>query len=534
MLEKIKNRVVSLGTAFVITGVMVFGGATSAMAAPGDVVNPLVSKTYNYTSEYGGRCVPTLWASANHLGQDFSAKDGTKIRSIAKGTVSFIQQPSGSSVSGKVVVKHVIDGKTYHSAYLHMWNPTKYVKVGQSVSKGQVIAEVGSSGPSTGPHLHFEMYQGNYKTGTSINPTTFLKNQGVDIKAQATSVTTRKQPASCTYYSNGNTTLKSAANSTSSNLVSVSKGDKMTSVNAVSTQSGNYLRVTVNGKTGWLYRGYISPSYVSPDFKNGDRLKVTGQSNFRSGPTSSHSVIKKVYANEIVISTGKYQTSYYQVKSGNKTGWVHKNYLTKAPAEAVAKPKQTFTDVPSSLIFHKEIETLATKNVSNGWKMSNGTSQYRPMEDVKRDAMIVFIYRAQGSPSYTPPKKSPFTDVSTSNVFYKEIAWAYENGIAEGWKMKDGTRQFRPFEPVKRDAVAAFLMRASGEKAPATKQSFADVKTNQPHAAAMTWMKDKGISTGWKNGSNLPTYQPMSNTKRDAMAAFMVRWMNYTGYNGTK
>ena len=158
MLKKIKNRVISFSTAFVITGVMVFGGATSAMAAPGDVVNPLVSKTYNYTSEYGGRCIPTLWASANHLGQDFSAKDGTKMRAIAKGTVSFIQQPSGSSVSGKVVVKHVIDGKTYHSAYLHMWNPTKYVKVGQSVSKGQVIAEVGSSGPSTGPHLHFEMF----------------------------------------------------------------------------------------------------------------------------------------------------------------------------------------------------------------------------------------------------------------------------------------------------------------------------------------------------------------------------------------
>lgn len=403
MLEKIKNRVVSLGTAFVVTGVMVFGGATSAMAAPGDAVNPLVSKTYNYTSEYGGRCVPTLWASANHLGQDFGAKDGTKIRSIAKGTVSFIQQPKGSSISGKVVVKHVIDGKTYHSAYLHMWNPTKYVKVGQSVSKGQVIAEVGSSGPSTGPHLHFEMYQGNYKTGTSINPTTFLKNQGVDIKAQANSVTTRKQPASCTYYSNANTTLKSAANSTSSNLVSVSKGDKMTSVNAVSTQSGNYLRVTVNGKTGWLYRGYISPSYVAPAkpatpaAKPVPSAQYTNNSvNFRTGAGTNYKVIQYLAKHTNVTATGVKSGNWVQIKVGSKTGWVSGNYLTKGKAPAKASTsgssqgttaKTTAYHTKSSVNFrtgastkHKVIKKLAAKtNVAytgkksgNWWQVKQG------------------------------------------------------------------------------------------------------------------------------------------------------------------
>ena len=196
------------------------------------------------------------------------------------------------------------------------------------------------------------------------------------------------------------------------------------------------------------------------------------------------------------------------------------------------KPKQVFTDVNSSVIFKKEIETLASKNVTKGWKMSNGTSQYRPYEDVKRDAMIVFIYRAMGSPAYTPPKKSPFSDVSTSNVFYKEIAWAYSKGITQGWKMKDGTRQFRPFEPVKRDAVAAFLMRASGEKAPSAKSApFSDVPKSTIFVDEIAWMKKTGISTGWKHNN---TYQPYANTKRDAMAAFVVRWMDHTGYKGTK
>lgn len=189
--------------------------------------------------------------------------------------------------------------------------------------------------------------------------------------------------------------------------------------------------------------------------------------------------------------------------------------------------KQTFTDVNSKTIFYKEIEQIAALGITQGWTMSNGTKQYRPLENVLRDAMIVFIYRAMGSPAYTPPKKSPFIDVKTNNIFYKEIAWAYHTGITEGWKMKDGTRQFRPLEPVKRDAVAAFLMRASGDKAPAFKQVFQDVKSNQPHANAIVWMKNTGISNGWANGKNLPNYQPMSNTKRDAMAAFIVRWMDY-------
>ena len=197
-------------------------------------------------------------------------------------------------------------------------------------------------------------------------------------------------------------------------------------------------------------------------------------------------------------------------------------------------PKLTFTDVNKKTVFYNEITQLADYGVTEGWKMNNGTRQYRPLANVNRDVVIVFLYRAMGSPAYTAPKVSPFSDVSTKNIFYKEISWAYDEGITEGWKMKNGTREFRPVQPVKRDAMAAFLMRAAGAKAPKASKSFADVKTSQPHAAAMTWMKNTGVSTGWKNGNSLPKYKPFSNTKRDAMAAFMVRWLNQTPPDATK
>jgi len=186
--------------------------------------------------------------------------------------------------------------------------------------------------------------------------------------------------------------------------------------------------------------------------------------------------------------------------------------------------KIKFKDVNKSTIFYNEITQLADYGVTEGWKNKDGSRRYEPLSEVKRDAVIVFLYRAMGSPEYTAPKKSPFADVKTNNVFYKEIAWAHDTGISTGWKMKDGTRQFRPHQNVKRDAMAAFLMRASGDKAPSYKKAFKDVSANTVFAAEIQWMKDKGISTGWANG----TYQPLSNTKRDAMAAFMIRWLDKT------
>ena len=63
---------------------------------------------------------------------------------------------------------------------------------------------------------------------------------------------------------------------------------------------------------------------------------------------------------------------------------------------------------------------------------------------------------------YTPPKKSPFADVSTGQQFYKEMAWLADRGISTGWLEANGTRTYRPMQPINRDAMAAFLYRAVG------------------------------------------------------------------------
>ncbi|HHW83920.1 MAG TPA: hypothetical protein GX743_08960 [Actinomycetales bacterium] len=182
-----------------------------------------------------------------------------------------------------------------------------------------------------------------------------------------------------------------------------------------------------------------------------------------------------------------------------------------------------FRDVSPSRVFFLEITDLAARGITKGWG-TPPNAEFRPNEDNLRDAMIAFIYRAKGSPAYTAPKTSPFTDVSPSKPFYKEICWAYDEGISRGWGT-GSNRTFRPYEEVKRDAVAAFLYRAAGVNHTSTNSGFSDVPASHVFAKEITWLSKAGIARGWDDG----TFRPNAFIKRDQMATFMMRWLKHTG-----
>lgn len=135
-------------------------------------------------------------------------------------------------------------------------------------------------------------------------------------------------------------------------------------------------------------------------------------------------------------------------------------YRDIAPVGFAPPGTSAFSDVPTSYPFYAYVSWLADRGISTGWAMGDGTSQFRPTEAVSREAMAAFLYRAAGSPAFTPPAVSPFTDVPTDYPFYAQISWLAANGISTGWAMGDGTKQFRPTEAVTREAMAAFLQRA--------------------------------------------------------------------------
>ncbi|TFC05635.1 M23 family metallopeptidase [Cryobacterium adonitolivorans] len=107
---------------------------------------------------YGPRSAPCAGCSTFHDGLDMNPGEGTPIGSIADGVVSSVTAFDDGGLGVHVMIDHVVDGQNVTSTYAHMRAGSAAVSVGQSVTAGQVIGNVGSTGQSTGPHLHLELH----------------------------------------------------------------------------------------------------------------------------------------------------------------------------------------------------------------------------------------------------------------------------------------------------------------------------------------------------------------------------------------
>ena len=173
-----------------------------------------------------------------------------------------------------------------------------------------------------------------------------------------------------------------------------------------------------------------------------------------------------------------------------------------------------FKDVPADYPFVNDINWLAQRRITTGYP--DGT--FRPNGSVERGAMAAFFYRMAGSPQFTAPSTPSFKDVPRDHPFFKEIEWMRARGITTGWS--DGT--FRPNDAVNRDAMAAFFYRFAGSpaySAPAV-SPFTDVSAGSQFYREIAWLADQRITTGWADGS----FRPVQPIERGAMAAFLHRY----------
>ncbi|WP_218220774.1 SH3 domain-containing protein [Nesterenkonia sp. Act20] len=300
---------------------------------------PLAQRSFSYTSPYGARCMPVQGASTYHLGQDLGAANNSPIYSVADGTV--VRTFSGTRYqAGYVVIQHRIDGKTFHSAYFHMWNANTHVRTGQTVKAGQTIARVGSSGPSTAPHLHLEIWEGAWLSGKSHNPTTWLAQRGINLRSAATSVMNISAPASCDYYTATSTPLRSSASSSSSVIMQLAAGTALTAVPG--DISNSMVRVKTNGRTGWVAHSAVTPSRPSGSSAGTipassapkgtsvtpTKYQTTTTLNARSGPGTNYAVLQGLPSGTEVTVTAKYG-SWLKFSRNGQSVWSHGDFLKK-------------------------------------------------------------------------------------------------------------------------------------------------------------------------------------------------------------
>jgi len=115
------------------------------------------------SSRYGRRTDPFTGKVAWHGGVDFAGKEGASVIAVAAGVVTWSDDRNGYGYL--VEINH---GDGFSTRYAH--NKENTVNVGDVVKKGQTIALMGSTGRSTGPHVHFEVY----KNGRSVDPASYI------------------------------------------------------------------------------------------------------------------------------------------------------------------------------------------------------------------------------------------------------------------------------------------------------------------------------------------------------------------------
>ena len=113
------------------------------------------------SSPFGMRKHPILGFNKMHTGTDFAAPEGTPIMASGSGTITRAKWCGGGG--NCIKIKH---NSTYETVYAHMKNFAKGMRAGKKVRQGQIIGYVGSTGMSTGPHLHYEVIVNGKKTNS--------------------------------------------------------------------------------------------------------------------------------------------------------------------------------------------------------------------------------------------------------------------------------------------------------------------------------------------------------------------------------
>lgn len=158
----------------------------------------------------------------------------------------------------------------------------------------------------------------------------------------------------------------------------------------------------------------------------------------------------------------------------------------------------TFRDVPSTAAFSADIEWVADQGILRGW--ADGT--YRPLATIRRDAMAAAFHRLAGEPDIAPPARSPFRDVSTRQQFYAQMCWVRARGLLTGWA--DGSFRPMQEIARDASCALFYRAAGSPSYSPPRRSPFRDVKPSRQFYKEICWARHAGITTGWADGTFRP------------------------------
>ncbi len=187
-----------------------------------------------------------------------------------------------------------------------------------------------------------------------------------------------------------------------------------------------------------------------------------------------------------------------------------KTYSEVTPTPTPVPTEKQFKDVTDPTLFYYDaVYWAAEQDITTGY--SDNT--FHPMEDCSRAAVVTFLWRMAGKPA--PSKMASFTDMTSNEDFNSAISWALEQNITTGYS--DNT--FRPWATCSRAAIVTFIWRYAGKPKASKEAAFTDMTKNDEFNAAISWAAEKGITTGYSDG----TFRPWSTCNRMSVVTFLYR-----------
>ena len=242
-----------------------------------------------------------------------------------------------------------------------------------------------------------------------------------------------------------------------------------------------------------------------------DWEKMPSTASFKEG---------KRYMAEIVFTP---DTGYeFAPKSDLKLTLTNNNYVNGSLAELTpdkltvrvefeATANNPFVDVAKSDYFYDAVIWAVKQGITKG----TDATHFSPADPCTRAQVVTFLHRAKGSPEPSSTV-NPFSDVTSSDYFYKPVLWAVEKGITNG--VNPG--YFGANDTCTRGQVVTFLWRAEGSPKPSSSVNpFTDVTSSDYFYEPVLWAVEKGITKGTSD----KTFGPEDPCNRGQIVTFLYR-----------
>ncbi len=332
---------------------------------------------------------------------------------------------------------------------------------------------------------------GTLKKGTKVE-TYGLKDGWYEIKYNGktgyisekyTSLTnpaeSTQTPETKTVYTTANLKVRTQPNTSAEVLGSIEKGTK---VETYGLKDGWY-EIKYNGKTGYISEKYTSLTDPSESTQTPETKTVYTKEDLRvrAQPNNTSTILGVLKKGTAVETLGE-TDGWYLIKYNGQNGYISKAYTTTEKPSATVK----FTDVSKNDWFYEPVMWA----VSNGITAGVSETKFAPNQSCTRAQAVMFLWNQAGKPSVSG--KNSFKDVKSSDWYYKAVQWAVKEGITNG----TSKTAFSPNKTCNRAEIVTFLWNQAGKPTVSTKNPFTDVKSSDWYYKAIQWAVKKGVTSG--------------------------------------